>query len=200
MENRSLSVAALLIGLACLAGSAHAESEASLAQQADWTRRLDKATELKGQGKAQKELADKSYREKEKRCYEKFRVNACRDEAGREHARLTTEARRQENEGKALERQVKKEQLSDKDERYAAESAARAANLQQREAETAAERQETSGVEAARRADKAKQAEEGRRRRAADAERLQQKRAEHEARVARKIEEARQRIAPAPAR
>ena len=106
MENRPLSVAALLIAMAVSASSAWADSAPSAEQQADWARRLEKAAALQAEGKALKEAADARHTEQAKACAEKFRVNACRDEVGLAHIRSVNEARRVENEGKALEREV----------------------------------------------------------------------------------------------
>lgn len=200
MEYRPLSVVALLIALGAQAGSACAESAPSPEQQADWQRRLLQADELKNQAKAAQMAADRLYGEKQKACYQKFLVNACRDEAGAENTRLTREARQIENEGKALERQVKKEQLSDKDARYIAEADGRAADLRARQAETAEAQAAVSASEAAARADKERQAAEGLQRRAAAAEQHAKKVADHQARVARQMEKSRQQDAAAGAR
>lgn len=195
MENRPLSVVTLLIVWIGMVAPVWAEGGPSPEQMADWDRRLEKANALQGQAKSQFDAANQFFVGKEKACYEKFRVNACIDEARREHGRLTTEARRVQNEGKALERQVRKEKLSDKDGRFIAETDLRAADLQAREAETSAARAQVMENEAALRSDKEKQAAEGVRRHAADADRLQKKRAEHEARVARQIEKSERRSA-----
>ena len=197
MEYRSLSVVAVLIALGLSASLVQAESRPSAEQEADWGRRLEKSGQLQAQGKAQKQAADKLYDAKYKACYEKFQVNACRDEARRENAQLTNEARRVENEGKALERQVKKEQLSDKDARYQAEADQRAADLKAREAETSSERRASADHEATQRADKERQAEEGSKRHAENAERLRKKQAEHQARVDKKKAEAARKAAAA---
>jgi colicin import membrane protein len=169
--------------MAVSASSAWADSAPSAEQQADWARRLDKAAALQAEGKALKEAADARHTEQATACAEKFRVNACRDEVGLTHIRAVNEARRVENEGKALERQVKKEKLSDKDARYAAEADERAAERTKREASTAVSRQQAADKESSELSNKAAQAVEGRQRRAADAERQAKKQAEHQARV-----------------
>jgi colicin import membrane protein len=189
-------VAALLIALAVSASSAWADSAPSAEQQADWARRLEKASALQAEGKALKEAADALHTEQAKACAEKFRVNACRDEVGLNHIRSVNEARRVENEGKALERQVKKEKLNDKDARYEAEADERAAERAKREATTAATRQQAADKESSQLTNKAAQAEEGRQRRAADAERLAKKQAEHQARVDQQMAKAKAKAQP----
>lgn len=194
MEHRSVPVAARLSAL-CLAALPLWLAAATPEQEADWSRRLEQAAVRQDEGKKQRLAADQLYAEKEKACYKKFRVNACRDSARLEHAKQVTEARRVENEGKALEREVKKEQLAERDARHAAEIAEREAGLAARATDTAAARAQAEAEEAEQRADKAQRAEEGARRHAAEAARLQKKRAEHEAKVAEKLEKARRRDA-----
>lgn len=200
MEYRSLSVVALLIALGIPAGSAWAERAPDPEQQADWQRRLDKAEALQSQAKVAQEAADKAYGEKEKLCYKKFLVNACRDEAAAENTRLTREARRIENEGKALERQVRKEQLSDKDARYIADADVRAADLQARQTATAAVQAAAAASAETERANKEQRAAEGARRRAEAAEKHAKKVADHQAKVARQMEKSRQQDAAAEVR
>lgn len=195
MEHRSLPVAAFLIAFFVVAGSAWADSGPSPEQTADWNRRLEKAGALQREGKAQGAAADNIHEDRDAACFSQFRVNACRDEARREHGRRSNEARRVVNEGKALEREVKKEQLADKDARHAADAAAQAARLPARATEAAAARAQAVDNEASQRADKELRAAEGAQRRAADAARQQKKRADHEARVAKKMEKAERRAA-----
>jgi colicin import membrane protein len=104
------------------------------------------------------------------------------------------------NKGKALEREVKKEQLADKDMRRAAKAPEKAAELQALEAETTAERKLAAETEAAKRADKARKAEEGSKIRAERLERQAQKQADHDAKVAAKMQKAEQRAAEAEAK
>lgn len=201
MEYRPLFVAARLIALLAVGASAlAADSEPSAEQQADWQRRLDRAAALKAEGKARQEAADKRFAEADAACDRKFLVNACRDKARTEHLPEAREARRLENEGKALEREVKKEQLSDRDQRRAAAAPQHEADLRAREAETAAERRASAADEAATRAHKAQQAAEGSQRKAAEAERQRKKQEDHAARVARKMRDAERRAAEADAK
>ena len=200
MEYRSLSVVAFLIALSSFPGVAQADFVPTEEQTADWNRRLESADELQKKGMRQQLEADKVLKEKQLRCFEKFQVNACNDEARLEHAQKTHEARRVENEGKSLQRQVTKEQLSAKDANYVAEADARAANLKAREAETAAEQARSEANRAAQLAEKEKQAAEGAKRRAEDAEKLRQKQAKHAAKVAKKMEKAKLRPVEGAAR
>ena len=177
-----LGLAAALSGLAQAAPSAE--------QEADWQVRLGRAAELRGEGERRKDEAEAAYREKDLACYRKFLVNRCRDNAFVEFTEANRAAKRLENEGKAIERQVKKEQLSVRDLEAAAAAPAQAAELQAREAETAAARSAAESEEARIRAEKARQAEEGARRKAEEAERQQKKQAEHDARVAEKMKKA----------
>lgn len=180
-------------GVACAADNAGPSPE----QEADWQRRLAVAKSLQDKGKELKQQAEADYDLRYKACWEKFRVIDCRLEAKQDMVRATREARRIENEGKEQERQVKKEQLADKDARYLEEAPQREADLRAREAETRDVREK----EAAERADKqhAKEAKaaEGSARAAAAEQRRREKQAKHERDVAEKMEKARRREAEA---
>ena len=187
---RSLKAACLLLG-GLLAGVALSADQApATAQEADWEQRLARAAELQRSAAAGKAAAEKLLAERSTACYRKFLVNRCLDEAQGEYLEANKDARHQNNEGKAIERQVKKEQFGAREARWAAEMPAREAELRAREAETAAARAEAEAAAAATRASKARQAEEGAQRKAEDAERLRRKQAEHEARVAAQVEKA----------
>lgn len=196
MENRPLSVAARLIAVLALCLSLPASASGPTPEQeADWAQRLQKAAAMQAEAKARLSAADKVLAGKEAACSEKFRVNDCREEARAEYRPLAREANGLEVEGKALEREVKREQLADRDQRWADESAQREADLKVRERETAALRQAAGDKESATRADKALKAEEGARRKAEQAAKSEARRAKHEARNAKKIREAEQRAA-----
>lgn len=187
LDAASLIVCALLPGLAWSAGEA---STAATIQELEWEQRLERAGELQRRGAAGKAAAEKQLDEQSAGCYLKFLVNRCLDNAQSDYLVAYKDARRIENEGKAIERQVKKEQFAAREAKWAAEAPEREAGLQAREAETAAERAETQAEEAAKRESKARKAEEGAQRKAEDAERLRRKQADHEARVARQVEKA----------
>jgi len=185
---RSLKTACLLVG-GLLAGVAWSADQApATAQEADWEQRLGRATELQRSAAARKAAAEKLLEEQSAGCYRKFLVNSCLDEAQGEYLEAFKDARRLDNEGKAIERQVKKEQFSAREARWAAEIPAREANLRAREAETTATRAEAEAAAAATRASKARKAEEGAQRKAEDAERVRRKQADHEALVAAQVE------------
>lgn len=188
---------ALCIGL--LAGIAQAAPSAE--QDADWKQRLARAGEMRSEAARRNDAAEARYQEQEAACYRKFLVNRCRDNAYQEFLAATRDAKRLENESKSIERQVKKEQYSQRDLEAAASAPEHAAKLEVLEVETAAARSEAEINEARTRADKERQAEEGARRKAEEAERLRKKQAEHDARVAEKMEKANAKAAPAsPAR
>lgn len=201
MEHRSLSVAACLIALAAFsAPSSAAEDGPSAEQQADWEARLAKAAALQADGKARQVEAERRHDEQDLACYKKFLVNSCRDDARKAYRAASRAGKNQENEGKAIELQVRKEQLSDKDARRAAAVPERETQLREREAETAAARQAAAAKEATTLSEKERKAEEGSRRKAADAERLRKKQAEHEARLAEKKQKAERRAAETAAK
>lgn len=198
MEHRPLSVAACLILLAAFSGpSAAVEDGPSAEQQAAWAARLDKAAALQADGKARQAEADRLHGEQDAACFKKFLVNGCRADARKAHIAAARIGKNLENEGRAIELQVRKEQLSDKDARREAAAPQREAELRQREAETGAARDEAAAREEATRTDKERKAEEGVRRKAADAERQHKKQAEHDARVADKVRKAERRAAEA---
>ena len=200
MENRSLSLAACLIALCAVAGPAPAaDSGPSPAQEADWQQRLEKAAALQNEGKLRKAEAGRILEQKSAECFKKFLVNRCQDAARNEHMMVSREASNLEIQGKALEREVKKEQLADKDRRHAEAMPQRAADLAERAAETGVARQEAEAEAAASRADKARQAEQGTRRKAAEAEKQRKKQQDHEARVAQKVQQAERRAGEADA-
>lgn len=186
MENRPLSVAALLIAASACCGGVLAADEPDPAQLADWERRNRKAAELIEEARQMHQEAKRLYAGKSLACHQKFQVNACLSEAHREQSKQIAEARRVENQGKALEREVKKEQQADRDARYLADADQRAADLRKRQAETSTARQQAEEHEASMRATKEKEAVEGAKRQAANAERIARKQAEHAARVERK--------------
>ena len=194
MEHRPLSVAARLIALLLLSASAFAaESEPTPEQQADWQLRLDKAAAIQADAKERQDAADKVLEQKTAACFKKFLVDACREDARKEHVVASHEASRLQNEGKDMERAVKKEQREDKDRRHAEAAPERAEELAARQAETAASRQAAADKEAKTRADKAQQAEAGAKRKAAEEEQQRKKREEHDARIAAKKAEAERR-------
>ena len=179
----------LCIGLAA-AMSGLAQAAPNAEQEADWKARLERADAMRSEADRRLDAAEALYKEQDLACYKKFLVNRCRDNAYQEFAEARRAAKRLENEGKAIERQVKKEQFSARDLEAAAAAPAREAELQAREAETAAARSQAEITEARKRAEQERQAEEGAKRKAAEAERLQKKQAEHDARVAEKMKKA----------
>jgi colicin import membrane protein len=189
LKAACLLVGGLLAGLASSADQAPATAQEA-AQEADWEQRVARAAELQRSAAAGKAAAEKVLEEKSTACYRKFLVNRCLDEAQAEYLEANKDARRLNNEGKAIERQVKKEQFSAREARWAAEMPTREAELRAREAETAAARAEAEATAAATRAAKARKAEEGAQRKAEDAERLRRKQADHEARVTAQVEKA----------
>lgn len=198
MENRSLSVVAGLIVLLALPFAAlAAEVEVSADQQAAWQMRLDKAATLQAESKARQDEADELLVKRNAECATKFLINDCRNAAAREHLKTTREARRMEIDGRAMEREVKREQLSDRNRVQAEEAPRRAADLELRQAESMNARQAAEDKMAATRAAKAAKAAEGEKRKIAEAEKLRKKQADHDARVAQKMREAEQRAAQA---
>ncbi|RIX48404.1 MAG: hypothetical protein D3M94_05845 [Rhodocyclales bacterium GT-UBC] len=194
-------MAACLIALAAWCGAATAgEDGPSAEQQADWAARLDKAAALQADGKARQAEAERVFAAKDAECQHSFLVNACHSAANKEYIGASRIGKNLENEGKAIERQVKKEQLSDRDARRAAAAPQRLEELRQREAETSAERDEKAARAAATLADKERKAAEGAKRKAADAERLRKKQEEHDAKVAAKKAQAERRAAQAAER
>ncbi|MBS1189926.1 MAG: biopolymer transport protein TolA [Rhodocyclaceae bacterium] len=199
MENRPLSLAARLIFVAgYLAASAVAWAQSDGArpapdQRADWDRRLEEARGLQEKGTALEQQAKEAYEARKKACFKKFRVAGCQQEARDEYVEAANEARRIENDGKARERQVKKEELADEDARRLAREPQRQADLQAREAEIRAEQEHSESTRAAKLAEKEEQARIGAERRAADEERLRKKQEAHQRKVAEKMAKARQR-------
>ncbi len=198
MENRSLSVVAGLIVLLALPfATLAAEGEVSADQQAAWQMRLDKAAALQAESKARQDEADELLTKRNAECATKFLINDCRNAAAREHLKTTREARRLGIDGRAIEREVKREQLSDRNRVQAEEAPRRAADLELRQAESMNARQAAEDKMAATRAAKAAKAAEGEKRKIAEAEKQRKKQADHDARVAQKKREAEQRAAQA---
>lgn len=198
MENRSPYFVARLIALLVFSFSAAAgASEPSSAQQAEWQQRLERAAELKAEGKAYLAAADQVFEDRTLACAEKLLVNGCRNEARQVHIAAAKEARAIENRGKALELAVKKEQALDRDQRLAADLQQRDADLKARATDVRDDRQAASELRAKTLANKARRAEEGMSRKAAEAERLRQKQAAHDARLADHMKGAERRAAKA---
>lgn len=200
MENRSLSVVAGLIALWALPLAVlAAEVVASPEQQAAWQQRQDKADALQAEGKARQAEADRLYQQESEACPKKLLVTDCLNQARKAHLVTTRQARQLELEGKNMAREVKAEQVAERQRQQAAAAPQRAAELQARQAATTAARQAAEDKAAATRADKAEKAIEGERRKAAAAEKQRRKQAEHQARVAAKMEKAERRKAKAAA-
>ena len=193
MENRSLSVAALL----SLLGLPLAAQAADVGRVASRQERLDQAAAMQDESKRLQSAASQRRDQKFLDCEQKFLVHDCREEASKEYLQTTREARRLENDGKALERAVKKEQVEANRQRVADEAPRREAELRERAEETAAARQAAERRAEATRAEKSRQAVDGERRKAREAERLRKKQAAHDARVASQKREAEQRAARA---
>lgn len=174
-----------------------AEELGTPAQQADWEQRLEKAAALQSEGQAKINAADALLEQTLPACDQKFLVISCQKDANKAHLESVRPAKRLVNQGKAMEREVKKEQLAEKDKNRAERAKAREAELKVLEAETSAERQAAINTEAAKRADKAKKAEEGSQLRAERLERQRKKAADHEAKVAAKKAQAARRAAEA---
>ena len=177
-----------------------AEQLVSKERLADWEKRQAQSALLQREGASAKADADAVFEQAEIECYKKFLVNSCLIDARRVYNQSRTAAVRLENEGKAIERQIKKEQLSERDQQRVAEGAQRAAELLDRETETTAQRQLAAEEQARLEADKAKKANEGVKRKAKDAERLAKKQAQHEARLDAAGEKAERRAAQADAK
>ena len=196
MENRSLSLSAGLMVFALMSATALAAGEGAVSdQQADWNRRLDKAAALSAEGKAQQAAAGRVLEEKNAVCQKKFLVNACLKDNEKEYTVAARQAKRLENEGQAIERQVRKEQLNEKDAQHQADAARREAEMPGRAAEAAANRNAAETREAKIRSEKATKAEEGAKRKLAAEEKQRQKEAAHNARVSEKMQKAQQRAA-----
>ena len=196
MTIRLFSLNIWLITCLLVAGPlAAAESQAPAELQADWDKRMIQASELQREGSQRQAEAEKLYEQSQRDCQKKFLVNSCLGDARKVYTKSHNEARLLENEGKAIERQIKKEQLSDSDLRRAAQAPQREADLQVRETETSALRKVSADEQAVQEAEKARKAAEGSKRKAADAERLAKKQAEHEAKVTAKKEKAARRAA-----
>lgn len=200
MENRCQSFLIRLFVLLMLGFSVQAaESGPSLEQEADWQQRLDHAAALLADGKARQAAADQTLEDAKPFCAGKFLVNACLIDARKAYVASSKAAKLLENEGKALERAVRKEQLSDRDQRFKDAAPQREADLQARQAEVRAERETSQAEQAATRAEKARKAEAGRQRHADDVEKYRQKQEAHDARVAKKMNETARRAAEASA-
>ena len=191
MKNRPLPLAVRLIFLALPAFAAQAaEGTGSPEQRADWEQRFSKAKALSAEGHARREEAAKIRDAKDAECPKRFQVNACLKENSSEFTKVDHQAQRLENEAQAIERQVRKEQLAEKDAGRKADAARRQAELPELESETAAAQQKAEDRETRIRASKAVKAEAGMQRKAANAEKQRQRQAAHEARVAEKMKKA----------
>lgn len=162
-------------------------------QVADWDRRLNEAKAMQSQGGARKEEARQVFETRSQGCFQKFRVNACRHEAKQAYLQGSREGSRIENEGKALERAVKKEQLADHDARHLALAPQREAELAARAAEAQAEHEQADSSRAKILAAKEAKARVGAERQAAEGERRRHKQEQHARKLAERMEKVRQR-------
>jgi len=199
MENRSLSVVAyLIVLLAAMPFVAQAaESVVNPELEAAWQARLDKGAAMQNEAKTRQAAADDLLKEKYAECATKFLINDCRNAADREHLKTRRETRRLEIDGKALERDVKKEQAAERERLRVEDAPRRAAEQELHLEEAMTARREAEDKAAATRTGKSIKAAEGEKRRIAEAEKNRKKRADHEVLVARKKQEAEQRAAKA---
>jgi colicin import membrane protein len=178
MEYRSPSVVAGLI-FALMVWPA-------MAEQSDWEARLTRAGSLQTAAGQRQQVADAELAEQSAACQQKFMVNACIDKARKAHLAVTKEVRKMEIEANALEREVKREQVRERDARLAAEAEQRKAELPARQEQLAAERAADEQRRQQRLQDKADKAEAGARRKAEQADAHQRKVAAHEAKIAKR--------------
>jgi colicin import membrane protein len=204
MENRSLSfIAALVLAAGCTLPSAAAWARSedgakpTPEQRADWDRRLEEAKRMQEEGGARKSEAMQAFEARKKECFKKFRVTGCQEEARQQYLQAAREARHVENDGKEMERRVRKEELADKDARRLAREPDREADLRAREAETRAEREHSESSRTEKLAEKDELARAGAERRAAAEERQRRKQEAHEKKLAERMAKARQREAEA---
>lgn len=134
-----LAAAGLLAGLVLPAAAT--DDGPPPEQQADWQQRLNRARELQRDGQARQQAAEKLLAERRAECFDKFLVSACQTEARQSYADSVRAARQTEMEGRALEREVKREQLAERDRRQAAQRAEQEATLAGRAGKAGAARQ-----------------------------------------------------------
>lgn len=181
----------MLLAVGCLPILALAAEPGALPErQADWQQRLDRAATLLQESKARQQTAGEVFEQKKLDCFKEFLVNACQNKAKKEHLLAQREARRLESEGRALEREVRREQLAEQDKDRAAQVPQRKTELLIRQSEAGEAREAAEARRAAILEKKARQAEEGSRRKAAEAEALRRRQAAHAASVARQMREA----------
>lgn len=181
MENRPASVVALLslwLALPAVALAADAGREAA------WQERLSRAAAMQEESRNLQGAASQRLEQKKLDCDNGFLVNACRDEAYQTYLKSRREALRLENDGKSLEREVKKEQAAERRQRIADEAPQREAARRTGEAETLAARQAAERKAEKTRSDKLRKAASGERRKSREAEQLRRKQVEHDVRVA----------------
>ena len=180
--------AGLIFLLAMPFAALAADGAVAADQQAAWQARLDKAAALQAEGKARQAEADQVLVERNAECATKFLINDCRRAASREHLTVTRETRRQEIEGNAIEREVKREQMAERAKQRAEVDRPRGNIVVSRRAVLEESRAEQ-------RAEIVGNMAEGEKRKIAEAEKQQRKQADHDARVAKKMREAEQRAA-----
>lgn len=189
----------MVAGLIALLALPFAVQAADLAaddeQQAAWQQRLDKASAMQAESARRQADAEKLLQEKYTVCASNFLVNDCRNAAYKDYLKVTQETRRQTNEGKALEREVKKEQVAAREKHRAEEAPKNEAKLRLRQQKTETSHQASEEKMAATRASKAAKAAAGEQRKAADAAKHQKKVADHNARVAKQMRRAEERAA-----
>jgi colicin import membrane protein len=178
MENRSLSVVA---GLTLLVMAAPI-----WADEADWDARLKRAASLQADAELRQKSADAAFAAQNQACQQKFLVNACVDKARKANLAETKEVRQMEIEASALEREVKREQIRERDARVAAEAERRKTELPARQELLDAEAAADEARRQQRLKDRADKAEAGAQRKAEQAAAHQRKVAAHEAKIAKR--------------
>jgi colicin import membrane protein len=114
----------LLLALSLLAGAASAQT----APPADSREaKLERARQLRDQADAMRGEADRRYKVADVACREKFFVNSCLDDAHQAQLDQTFKARELEKQARELERDVKRQDIAEREAKRIQEAPARAA-------------------------------------------------------------------------
>lgn len=155
--------------------------------------RLDRAEALKAEADSREEAAKKLLEEQKTGCAHKFLVNDCINAAEKAYRSESRAAQRLDNEAKAIERDVKREQRQTRDQEYGEAAPQREADRADRAAKVQEAREAAEAKRARILLRKAEKAEKGAQRKAAEEEKQRRKQAEHAAKQAEKAAKAKAR-------
>lgn len=194
---RTTIVSAFLL---LLPAAALAQVDSRPLSDAERSERLARASRLQDEAARLQQEADARLKTANDACYKKFLVSSCLEEAKKAHTQETRAATRMEQEGKEIERDVKRRDVAARDAQRAVDAPRREAEQKAQGEAYRAEEAQRAEERAAKVADKERKAAENRQQLAEEQAKRQKKLEAHKAKEAKAAEKRRAREAKAAER